>query len=271
MKLKKIWIGLHWLTGVTIGFLAFLSKNPRAALPTFKFILLNLHTIPRRLQYTTRFDEEQARIDGELSRCSAYFDDVKIISEGAIDIKELDRSSPPSLRPWGLLYMLIRALKPNVVETGVAEGRSTSHILQAMADNSGGFLYSIDLPNHFYLSKRELCTIFNPLKYCLVPLRLENRWQLILGNTWDTLLGLLTRLGEIDLFLHDSAHTYETMTFEFETAWPHIRPGGYLVSDDAASNASLSDFTRRHNVNLIILGGQGFIRKPEEAGHRNPP
>jgi len=45
-----------------------------------------------------------------------------------------------------LLYAMVRALKPEVVvETGVANGVSSSFILKALDRNSRGRLYSIDL------------------------------------------------------------------------------------------------------------------------------
>jgi hypothetical protein len=42
----------------------------------------------------------------------------------------------------------VRSLKPRViVETGVASGLSSAHILRALAANGTGTLHSIDLPN----------------------------------------------------------------------------------------------------------------------------
>ena len=44
-------------------------------------------------------------------------------------------------------YVICRALRPrNVVETGVGSGVTTSFILQALAANGEGHLWSIDLP-----------------------------------------------------------------------------------------------------------------------------
>lgn len=48
--------------------------------------------------------------------------------------------------PWPLLYTIARLSRPaTVVETGVASGRSSFSILQALADNGEGLLYSIEL------------------------------------------------------------------------------------------------------------------------------
>src|SRR5947207_15097922 len=46
------------------------------------------------------------------------------------------------------LYAVVRAFKPEViVETGVASGISSAHILRALAATGSGPLYSFDLPN----------------------------------------------------------------------------------------------------------------------------
>jgi hypothetical protein len=63
------------------------------------------------------------------------------------------------------------------------------------------------------------------------------------GSSRRRLPGLLEELSEIDVFVHDSAHTEANMRFEFETAWQAIRPGGVLVSHDIERNRAFVDFT----------------------------
>src|SRR4051794_1951743 len=97
------------------------------------------------------------------------------------------------------IYLLVRSLKPEVVvETGVCYGASSAYILQALKDNGRGELYSIDLGN----SPDE------PPNDYFVPRPLRDRWHLIIGDSKDELPQLLERLGRIDLFHHDSLHTY---------------------------------------------------------------
>ncbi len=49
-----------------------------------------------------------------------------------------------------MLYTLVRMQKPeNIIETGVASGRSSMAILSALKDNKKGRLYSIDLPQFY--------------------------------------------------------------------------------------------------------------------------
>jgi hypothetical protein len=154
-----------------------------------------------------------------------------------------------------MLYALVRAKKPNiVVETGVASGRSSWIILEAMNENKKGHLYSIDLPKYYsgkkpasYLTeegKEELCGFVPEGKQpgWLVPGRLRSRWTLILGESKKELPQLMEKLEKTDIFYHDSEHSYENMKFEYSAAWPKIPAGGLLLSDDVTWNNAFKEF-----------------------------
>lgn len=131
-----------------------------------------------------------------------------------------------------LCYALCRARKPEIViETGVGNGITTAFILQALKLNGAGELWSIDLP-----------PLGSNGSGHLVPKDLKSRWHLIKGRTREKLPALAGRLGSVDLFVHDSLHTYRNMRFEFETVWPYLSPGGIIVSDDIAMNRAFEDF-----------------------------
>ena len=145
-----------------------------------------------------------------------------------------------------------------VVETGVASGRSSTAILTALAENNKGRLYSIDLP-HFYdghepTYKRtsegndELQGYVPKGKEpgWLVPKEYRDRWELILGDSNVELKKLVERLPQIDLFYHDSEHTYKTMMYEFDATWEKIGSEGYLLADDIRWNDSWKDFLAKH-------------------------
>ncbi|MBI2165012.1 MAG: class I SAM-dependent methyltransferase [Chloroflexi bacterium] len=140
-----------------------------------------------------------------------------------------------------LLYIICRALRPEIlVETGTSSGLSTALILSALEKNGQGRLYSIDYPFDVH------GTTLPPGRETgwLVPQHLRQRWELVIGKSQDKLPTLLKGTGQIDLFLHDSEHTYEAMLWEFKTAWPHLRPGGILLSDDVLWNRAFVDFCR---------------------------
>lgn len=157
------------------------------------------------------------------------------------------------------LYAICRMENPTlVVETGVRRGESTAFILQALQDNANGQLYSIDLPDFGRYYRDSTDTGF------LVRPDLRSRWHLSLGDSKVELPSLLGSLGSIDLFHHDSLHTYDQMTFEFEQAWGYIRDGGLLISDDVDRNPAFSDFCKRRDLMPIIIRGSGFVRKGSE-------
>ncbi len=156
-----------------------------------------------------------------------------------------------------LLYILCRILRPRiVVETGVANGFSSASILQALEDNQAGELYSIDLHS------REGVTI--PIGKELgwvISEHLKHRWHLILGESFRVLPRLFKELGTIDIFLHDSRHTYKTMMKEYTTVWPHLHRGAFLLSHDVKFNDAYLDFCDKVGYTPVVISGIGAIVK----------
>lgn len=163
-------------------------------------------------------------------------------------------------REAAAIYALVRLLKPRViVETGVADGVTSSYILRALEDNGAGKLYSIDLPSELLPPGEKPGWI--------VEEGLRGRWDLRVGKAEELLPPLLEEVGTADLFLHDSLHTYAHMLFEFRAAWPHLRPGGLFLSHDVGQNAAFQCFLAEKSIKwrdwrvLHVLGG---FRKPVE-------
>jgi predicted O-methyltransferase YrrM len=128
------------------------------------------------------------------------------------------------------LYLLVRAARPRtIVETGVLYGASSAHILAALARNDAGELYSVEIGRDL----RE------PSHDHFVPAELRDRWRLIIGDSRRELPMLLARCGPVDIFYHDSLHTFDHMTWEFETALPSLSRSGVLASDDVLNPPSL--------------------------------
>ena len=157
------------------------------------------------------------------------------------------------------LYVLVRAARPRtVIETGVLYGASSGHILAALEANKQGTLYSIELGRE----SRE------PPHDFFVPAQLQYRWNLILGDSRRVLPKLVEYLPSVDLFHHDSLHTFDHMTWEFETVFPHLAPGGVLSSHDVAIAHSLRGifsqnafpaFCSRYQVQWATFGNTGLL------------
>jgi len=133
-----------------------------------------------------------------------------------------------------VLYTLVRLTKPRtVVETGIADGFSSRVILTAIGANGSGRLVSVDVRSG---------------TGGLVPPELRSSWRPVVVRADRSLADiaeLLRSEGPIDLFLHDSRHTYGHMLGEYRAAWPVLRPGGLLASDDADSTWAFLDFARQ--------------------------
>ena len=158
-----------------------------------------------------------------------------------------------------VLYTVVRVLRPKiVVETGVSNGVSSRCILEALERSNHGILYSIDLPREISLSA------IPPDKEIgwLVPDSVRKRWKLILGDSKEVLPRLLSECGEIDIFLHDSDHSYEHMIFEFRTAWKHLNRNGMLLAHDINQNKAFEDFIREVKPPIYTTFGiLGVIKK----------
>jgi hypothetical protein len=140
-----------------------------------------------------------------------------------------------------------RHLRPRrVVETGVARGIVTQTILEALARNGEGGLWSIDMP---VLLHPELA----PEVGIAVPADGRDRWRLITGTSRQRLRPLLARLGSIDLFVHDSLHTERNIRFELEQAWRALRPGGVVIVDDIHFNAGFHLWQRRARDAGVVM------------------
>lgn len=158
-----------------------------------------------------------------------------------------------------LIYFMVRCAKPDVmIETGVAHGVSSWTILNAMHKNQKGRLYSIDLPN---LDTKKVFNVenFSRQPGWVVPDFLRSRWELQLGKSEDLLPALLTKLKAIDIFFHDSDHSYENMKFEFMTAFDFVRQGGLVISDDVHRNNAFSEFVSEKNIRAVQLFSKGGV------------
>ena len=170
------------------------------------------------------------------------------------------------------LYAVLRALRPQVaVETGVANGFSTAFSLLALQANGEGHLHSIDLPREvgrdyepgtFYEGEGRAGIPTGSEPGWLIPAELKERWTLVLGRSQEALPPLLGRLGTIDSFMHDSEHSFECMWFEFNAAWPALRPGGLLLSDDVNSTEAFRRFAAQEGREPVHLArGMALVRK----------
>ncbi len=156
-------------------------------------------------------------------------------------------------------YVLTRALKPNIfIETGILHGLTSNFILAAIARNTNGKLISIDYPSYFETGPSNRDGAMDTLPPGKEPgwaveQRLRPWWQVVIGKSLEELPPVFERHSEVDIFLHDSEHTYDTMWGEFVLAWDHIRSGGLLIADNINNTQAFVDFTKHVDQKPLLL------------------
>jgi hypothetical protein len=135
---------------------------------------------------------------------------------------------------------LARHLKPhNVIETAVAHGVSSRIILEALALNKSGHLWSIDRPPLNHELHHEIGIA--------VGSRFPTLWSYVRGPSRRHLSAILSRVGEIEIFIHDSLHSKKNVRFEMDCAWSALRVGGAIVVDDIDANWGFKTFVQVHS------------------------
>lgn len=172
---------------------------------------------------------------------------------GELEAKGI-RPGPESFQFWNdgdagfvrTVWCLTRHLRPKkVVETGVAHGVTSRCILEALNKNGDGYLWSIDLP--------PLERNWRSQVGVAVDDRNSDRWSYIKGSSRRRLPELLSRLGQIDLFIHDSLHSERNVRFELDRAWAALKPGGALVVDDVDANWGFQSFTQTFSGHRSLI------------------
>ena len=157
------------------------------------------------------------------------------------------------------LYWLVRQLKPKkIVQCGVCNGLSASFMMLALAKNGpDGTLSVIDLPPVFNPNDPDWMvegTVYGVVipegktTGWMVPDAYRDRFEVWNGDAKDLLPKMVDKVDAIDMFYHDSDHTYDHMTFEFREAKRKLTPGGLVVGDDISWNASVWDFADEWSV-----------------------
>jgi hypothetical protein len=244
---------MKWLLQNARRRAGFAIKNPRYALGAFNSELA--HADEQFLTSITRASPRLVRdyLDEPIS-AAAFADLLRGAQEQfrSLSLESADRFAKKILNQ----YAVVRALAPDsIVETGIANGVSSSYLLLALQKDRRGRLHSIGFADPAYLPSGK-----DP--GWLVPPWLRAPWQIHLGDVRAILPSLFGQLGSIGVFIHDRLHTYERMMWEFETAYPHLLSGGLLLSDDGLWNNGFHDFARKVSAREAqIHRGVGFLRK----------
>lgn len=138
------------------------------------------------------------------------------------------------------IWCTTRHMRPDVVvETGVAHGVTSRIVLEAMAQNDRGHLWSIDLPH-------PLDNRLHKDTGAAVTDACRGRWSYLEGSSRQRLPALTAQVGQVNLFIHDSLHTGKNVLFEMEQAASVMPSGAVMVVDDIGSHNGFPTFAAKH-------------------------
>jgi len=176
---------------------------------------------------------------------------VREIEASVADVPEFETKKFSSVFDFRFyrifVYALVRAVRPDVfVESGILHGLTSTFILEALHRNDSGLLISADLPSYPETgpANKDGCIAVLPRGKepgWVVPDAKASRWRRLKGESTKVLPPVLTQMPSIDIFLHDSEHTTQTMFEELQLGWKHLREGGILICDNSDMSSAFHD------------------------------
>ena len=146
-----------------------------------------------------------------------------------------------------LLYSLAKNIDAQVViETGVAYGFSSLAFLQHFMEKEEGNLISVDMPYPWRGNESDVGIVVDKKFY--------NYWNLIRLPDRNGLKLAIKKIGDkkIDIFHYDSDKSYHGRMYAYNLVWPHIREGGFFISDDIQDNFAFKDFVENNAIDFFI-------------------
>ena len=165
------------------------------------------------------------------------------------------------------IYYVVRCLKPNkVLETGVFHGLTTMWILKALEDNQKGELFSIDIKRsdwNKYFKKTKMGPGYiydldfpkNENPGWIIPEYLKKRWTLIYGPSHR----FMDKFRNIDLFIHDSDHSYKNEKNEIQTVTKNNKNIPFIIDNFDMNSYSFEYLNKNSpkdgycNKNYVII------------------
>jgi hypothetical protein len=135
-------------------------------------------------------------------------------------------------------YAVGRAAQPDhVLETGTHLGLGSCVIAAALLRNGHGRRTTIDIdPEAGYL--------------------IGEPWASVIDRGTGNSIDALAELRYVDMFLHDSLHTYDCETRELTAVGPNLYADAIILSDNAQEPSALSDWAERSGRHYLFFKEQ---------------
>lgn len=135
-----------------------------------------------------------------------------------------------------LFDYVVKIMPQIIVETGVANG-ITTQVIQAAIDSSEVEFHSIDTnPNCAKVNSSSKNWTFHHLKGKNLKVAFRN---------------ILKSVPQVDLWIHDSDHSYIWQKFEYNLALKRLNPGGVLISDDVDFSQAWGELVSSKEIGFI--------------------
>lgn len=122
-----------------------------------------------------------------------------------------------------------------IIESGTQHGLS-SLVMEKFIDSTNCSIFSLDI------KLNVMPEGLGKINYIILKPRIRKSFK----STTKSLIHANDKI----LFFHDSDHSYENMSFEFDWAWNELKVS-CLVSDDVSENMAFSNFAESNNLTPI--------------------
>lgn len=142
------------------------------------------------------------------------------------------------------LYAVVRLKEPLIViETGMGSGVSTTAILSALRGR--GKLISIDPGIPYGRGDKRVGF--------LIPEELRKNLEYVKGTSSEKFNLILPSLKHVDVFFHDSDHSYDNVMFELKSMWSKMRGDPTMLIDNYDWSDAPNDFAKEKGLKLRNL------------------
>jgi predicted O-methyltransferase YrrM len=222
--------------------------------------LMNKQRVPAQKEESQNYCQKHAIstqaaysiLSGRTLTTSVY----EIFHEEFMKAKIKEEDCPIKLGKAGdleLLYWFSEFLEAkNIIETGVASGWSTLALLLSLSHRRGSKLISTDMPC-FGVDEETSGLSSDSYVGLVVPEYLKSNWKLHRQADREALPKALKEFPKIDLCHYDSDKRYEGRMWAYPLLWSALRTGGVFISDDVSDNMAFIDFSKKINVDPLII------------------
>lgn len=161
-----------------------------------------------------------------------------------------------------MLYVLVRLYRPAFcLETGVFYGGTTMFILNALRKNEHGTLTSIDLSannmdrnsRHHLVGDTEDVPEGLDTGFLIHP-ALKERWTFIRGDSLEEVPKITEK---IDLYNHDSDHSFDFIKSEMELVWSKLSDKAIIMADDLDWSNGFYSFCVEKKLYPLVITDNG--------------